>query len=599
MTRPTFPRCGIAAFSILFLALSGIAPLLLGPSSSSATHSQCSDGLDNDRNGRTDFPQDFSCDSIDDNFEGTGTSAVFVSITDGKEHIRPGDSMIYIVSLLHQREDFKNVDVDLHVPAEVDLLGVDGGGRILEDRVVWDNVTLQKNITKKLTVQARVRTTARPGLLVVARVASEGTVATDTTRVKGPQVYVEPPFRVTVNDGRDFAPTQAILQYVITAQNLTGSDRVVRVQALVPASAVVDAFQAGASYEGHKITWQNVPFAPGELREFTFSLRIPERLQNFHRFYTRVLVDGVSAVDTTVIRTGFPMHALRVGLSSNRETAAHGDLITYEVLVQNTVPELATAAAINGSLPIYSEFVSVTEGGFWDGRSIHWRNIQIAPLGQRSLRYTVRVRADAPLGARLISSADADGAKDGILTTVVREGESVASIVEDDGTMPTSSERLGRVLLQKTADVTEVLPGGSVRYTVTVRNVLLHPIGDAVVTDRFNPSFFTVIDNGQASVISEGELEWKVPALAPGQTWQRSYILGVRGEVPHGTTMSNIAHITGSSVADASYQERVTVTQTGIVAELPSTGAPLDVFVTLLLFPLALGPALLQRRLMV
>lgn len=595
MARPTLPaRAGIATSSILFLILSGVAPLLLSSDVGFAAHAQCSDGLDNDHNRRTDFPQDGSCDSIDDDFEGQGTSAVFVSVTDGKDGVRAGDSLIYIISLVQQREDWKNVTVDFHIPAEVDLLGVSDGGDVSERTVVWNTVTLEKNIAKRMTVQARVRTTAPQGHLVVARVSTEGTVATDVTRVKGPAVFPqEAPFRVTITDHRDFVSTQSHLTFILTGKNLTGEERTVRVAALLPTQVVLDDIPADARLENRKLVWDNVTFGPQEERRFSFTVRIPERLQNYHPIYTRALVDGVSASDTTVIRTGFPMHALDVHISANHDAIARGDILTYTVDVENTTSQVATAAAVNASLPIYGEFVSVTEGGFWDGRSIHWRKLQIAPHGTRTLTYAIRIRPDAPIGNRLLASTDADGAKDTVFSIVSERTNDTDTGNLRHARSPRSEQR---GLFGKHADHSEVLPDGQIRYTITVLNVLLHPIRDAVVTDRFNPSQLTVMNAGNARIESSGTLEWTVPELAPGQEWSVRYVLAVLPEVPHGTRIRNIARITGSDITDATVSERVSVTQTGVVAVLPPTGAPLDVAMALLLFPLALGPAWLQRR---
>lgn len=587
-------RSGIAAASILFLVLSGIAPLLLEPGISAASHSQCSDGIDNDNDARTDYPQDSNCDSIDDRFEGEGTSAVFVSITDRKDEIQQGDTLIYVISLLQQRQDYRNVTVDLHLPPEVDLLGVSDGGQISEERVRWDNVTLARNATKQITVQARVRTTARVGTLVLARVSTEGTLSTDTTRITGPQIYpAKPAFEVSVTDGQKFTSTQAYLTYVLRAENVSGRERTVRVQALIPASVTVEESPAGADFEGHKISWGMITFQPDERREFTFRVRVPERVTDYLPLLTRVVVDGVSASDSTVVRTGYPSGGLTLSLSADHNAIARGDLLTYTILVRNETDHVATSAAVNASLPLYGEFVSITEGGFWDGRTVHWRNLQIAPRSTRTLTYVVRIRPDAPIGNRLYVTAEADGWKDGMHNVVSDRSDNLAKET-DRGSGARRITQRG--VLRKVADSTEVLPGGHVRYTVYVRNTLAHSISDAVVTDRFNPSFLTVIDRGGATISSAGELQWEVPVLQPGQEWSQSYVLGVLPEVAHGTVISNIARITGTDIADAAVNERVSVSQIGIVSELPAAGAPLDALASLLMLPMALGPALLQRR---
>jgi len=154
------------------------------------------------------------------------------------------------------------------------------------------------------------------------------------------------------------------------------------------------------------------------------------------------------------------------------------------------------------------------------------------------------------------------------------------------------------VLLRKTADRGEVIPGGHVRYTITVQNTLLHAIRGSVVTDSFNPTYLSVQESGNATTMGNGLLQWRLPDLAPGQVWTASYVLGISKNAPNALSVNNIARITGPDVADASFNERVTITQTGVMTQLPATGAAMDAILAMLMAPLALAAAVAQRRLM-
>lgn len=585
----------VAAATVLFLALSGVAPLLLSIETSFADRAQCSDGVDNDGNGFVDFPQDPACSSLDDPLESLTQNPVFMTLTDGKDEIRAGDSLIYVITMVQQREDLRDVSVDFTVPAEIDLLSADRGGDIQGYTIHWSHLALQNNVILRLTVQARVKATAPIGRLIVARATlADGTVALDSTRVTSSDISpIVQPFRASITDGHDFIQSQADLVYTLTGQNISNTDRTTKVQVFIPDNVILTGIPPLATYDGHTLTWDNVPFHPGETHVFTFSVHIPSRLRNYRPIYMRALVGSALATDNTVILNGFPGNVLGVSISADRPEAAPGDLITYTVGLQNPTNAVATAAQADASLPLYGQFVSVTEGGFWDGRAVHWRNLQIAPGGTRSLQYTVRVREDAPAGGRLIAEATADGAKDSVVTNIVGVGQG-QRFVPPPVSVPYAPP--SHVLLRKTSDRSEAIPGGRIRYTVMVQNVLLHPINEAVVSDSFDPTYLSIVDRGDAVVAHSGEMRWIVPSLAPGQVWQTSYVLAVSKDAPQGISINNIARISGSDVADASFSERVTVTQTGILRELPSTGAAMDAFVALLLLPLASMPAMIQRR---
>lgn len=593
------PRVTVAAFSALFITLSGLTPVLLMVQNAAANHSQCSDGIDNNNDGRFDFPQDPGCISVDDVYEGTGPTATFLTITDGRDSIRAGDSSIYVISLIQQREEWKDVSVTLHIPAYVDIISADDGASINGEFVRWDHITLAYNVSKKLTVQARVKSTTTPGTLIVAEALSDLSRTTDTTTVTPLEQFpLIQPFGVSISDGQTYVASETDLTYLLEARNLTGEARQTTVQALIPQSINLIAVPNGATYDGHKLIWSGVTFAPGEAKRFTFMAHVPRR-QNYYPIYLRALVGSATASDNTVVYTGFVPGVLDIDLSADKSQVRPGDLITYTVVATNPTNQLATAAAIDASMPMYGEFVSATEGGTWDGKTIHWRGMQIAPKGTRTLTYVVRVRSDAPIGKQLLASAYTDGIKDGVTTTVA-----LYSIANRNnrptyltGYVAPPVAPTTAVLLRKTSDRSEVVPGGHVRFAITVQNTLLHAIRGSVITDSFNPTYLSVQDNGSATTMGQGLLQWKLPDLAPGQVWTTSYVLGISKNAPNALSINNIARITGPDVADASFNERVTITQTGVLTHLPATGAAMDAILALLMAPLALAGAALQRRL--
>ena len=150
-----------AAFlSLGLLAASGIMSGLLSSMPMFATHTECSDGIDNDGDEKFDYPEDPDCRSLNWDQEGPETSALFLSITDGKETVNRNDTLIYVIRLRSQREEARTVDVDLHLPAPANLVSADQGGRVIDGRVHWDNVYVERNHVVLLQVQMQVPRTA-------------------------------------------------------------------------------------------------------------------------------------------------------------------------------------------------------------------------------------------------------------------------------------------------------------------------------------------------------------------------------------------------------------------------------------------------------
>ncbi len=153
-------------------------------------------------------------------------------------------------------------------------------------------------------------------------------------------------------------------------------------------------------------------------------------------------------------------------------------------------------------------------------------------------------------------------------------------------------------LFSQAADASVVLPGGLVRITLRVQNVLLTVINDAEVIERFDETQMVIADAGGATVLSDGSLRWQLPRLGPGEVWERSFTLAVREDVPHGTVLSTIGALNGRDVDSTVLQEKVAVTQLTVVSALPATGASLDVLLPLLSLPFVMGAAGVHRRLM-
>ncbi|NOS67448.1 MAG: hypothetical protein HOO67_03745, partial [Candidatus Peribacteraceae bacterium] len=122
--------------SALFRAMSSLIALSLllpmgGAFSVQSAHafeySQCGNGFDDDRDGKTDYPRDPECDSLDDNTEAPN-EGVFVTVTDNRETVSAGDALTYVITLKQQRETVKLVDVSLHVPAQHQVVSVSDDG---------------------------------------------------------------------------------------------------------------------------------------------------------------------------------------------------------------------------------------------------------------------------------------------------------------------------------------------------------------------------------------------------------------------------------------------------------------------------------------
>ena len=576
--------------------LAGVLSLaVLGMTSAGAfaAHSACSDGIDNDGNGRIDYPQDDACESLDDDYEGISLTGNFVTVTDDKEKVAPGGSVVYIVTLKQQREDARLVNVTLHLPHQSNVTSASDGGAVGTDVIRWTNVSVYRNITRKLQVHVNINPYATPGQYVVARVIADGAEATDTTLVEEYVPVSTDNFSVRITDNRDFVQPGERVTYAAKVRNTSDSATTSSVRVHFPTETYFESNSTGGQRDSYTVTWPSVTFAAGEEKLFTVTASIDPKAHDRGAIRARVSVGTAVSDDTTIVKVGLPYNAITTAISDGLSSAEKGQNLTYRITVHNSDNDVVgTNIGVDAALPLYGEFVSANDNGYFDGSNVRWLVVNMAPKETRVLTFTVRIRPDAPVGAVLTASAVADGVTGSVsrdTTDVVEESNEVSSF-----------ERENRdILFRKTADRQEAFPGGSIRYTLSVRNTLDHVISDAIITDRYDDASLTLSTYDMPENLidqASGTMRWKVPVLQPGESWQTSYVLAVAPHAKPGMVLENVATIRGADLDNLSLTQKVTMARAGVIGALPQTGADMGALAGLLGAAIAMGSAYMQRK---
>ena len=323
---------------------------------------------------------------------------------------------------------------------------------------------------------------------------------------------------------------------------------------------------------------------PGNARDYHVSMRILNDAKEFYSARTRASVGAVSATDTTTVHTGSLPNSIVVTSSDGLTQATPGSLVTYDISLENTTDQLATEVDVNNALPSYMEFVDASEGGYWTGKDVRWAGITVSPFGTRDLRVTGRVRSDAPKGASLKDSVVARGYEAVDYTKV---GDTVAG----QGVVQNRRD----VLVTKTADKSEVRPGETVTYTVTISNVTDHVLSNIVVDDAMDSPLVSIVSaqNGQTN---GNAMHWVIATLAPGQEWSTQYTARIDASAPNGMDIQNIVSVSGDGMESVSLSERVITSKIAVVTNMPSTGAAFDALFLALSAVAGAAQTFAQRR---
>lgn len=581
-----------AAASALILVVSSalVAGFSSTTKSTEAALPQCADGIDNDGNGLLDYPQDPQCLNLDQDYEGPNTTGNFVTITDGHDQAKPGDALVYVITLKQQRDPVRNMDVTVKLPYQVTIVSASDGGTVTPETIVWRNISVNRNVTRTLTVNASVSPDARPGQYIITRAMVSGAQGTDSTLVTEDLQPQAEQYSVSITDNREYILPFEKLTYTVRARNTGNRTQTSDVRLNLPYEVNYLSSSDNGGRSSFTVTWKNVTLNAGDERIFSATGQVDERTKDKVVLRATATVGTAVDRDVTVIRYGLPYSSISATITDNRNTAEIGQLLTYIVRVTNKSDVVGTNVSVNTSLPLYGEFVSASEGGKYDGTNVRWLILQIAPNGSRTLQFTVRVRGDAPFGTLLTAAVStADGTGDRDTTTVVARSTEIGAVQQE-------------VLFRKTANQSEVLPGSSVRYTLTVKNTLDRVMSDAEIVDQFDAQYMTLstYEHPENMInMTAGKIRWKVPVLQPGETWRTSYALTVAPGAPNGMELSNVATLRGSDIlSGTSLTETVRTARTGVFTGVPETGVDFSTVLALLLGVPAVAAVGIQKKIL-
>lgn len=534
-----------------------------------AVFTECADGIDNDNDATFDYPQDPQCLSLQDDSEGPTGRGLFLTVSDGLDTIQAGGSTTYTVSLRTEREGGKSVDVYFQMPHQTNLISASEGGYQQEELIVWKSVSVFPGTVKKLYVNVNITPYAQDDMLLVAQATSEGEKSTDTTRVEAASLtpYTQT-MNLSVTDGKKYAQPGELLNYTISARNSGVADQTYTLRFEIPANTEVEYVgEKGMKQDNQAITWTSQKIGSGNARDYHVSVRILNDAKEFYNVRTRASIAAVSATDTTTVHTGTLPNAIVVSSTDGLTQATPGSLVTYDISLENTTDQLATEVDVNNALPSYMEFVDASEGGYWTGKNVRWAGLTVSPFGTRDLRVTGRVRSDAPEGAKLKNTVTSKGYEAVDYTNV---GKNVIG-----HGMSGRQGAMRDVLITKTADKSEVRPGETVTYTVTIRNVTDHALSNIVVDDKMDSPFVGIVsaEDGQTD---GSAMHWTIDSLASGQEWSTHYTARIGEDAPHGVEIQNIVSVSGDGMDSLSLAQRIITSRIAVVSNMPPTGAAFD-----------------------
>lgn len=566
----------IRTVGVLCIIIAGIAIIHVLAASNAGTPAQaesilfeCSDNIDNDNDGYIDYPADPNCDALDDQFEGPMSSGIKLTLSDGKETVEPGGDLSYIIHLSTKLAEPQIVDVRFVLPEHATVISSSDHGFLNGVTILWPQVTVFPENPRTLSVNLQINPSANEGEKLYAKVEAFGEQATDVTTVAKDSVPAANWTTISITNGKSVAAPNDILTYRIVVTNRETIDRDITIRAEAPAEFIMHEVTGDHNKNGRRITWDSLEFGPKETREFFVTGHVEHDTADYYPLRFTVSTGKYLDRDTTTIRRGGKeaIDALIVGVNDGQQVATNGQILEYEVSLKNPTNTLVTNLEVSAGLPNYTEFVDSLEGGEWTGGNVLWKGLTVSPFGSRVLHFAVRVRSDAPLGT-------------GIRAGVIAMGQEAYDVTEVGisrvGTAKNTARSESNATLQMVADTQEVRPGGTVGFTITLKNTTDHPMRNITIQDKFDPNSLKIISSNKQESISGGIASWKIAELQPGKTWSVYYRMEVNPKVSHGIQLTNVVSARGEGLEELSLTDRIQTMQIGVLTKLPKSGASLD-----------------------
>ena len=194
---------------------------------------------------------------------------IFLTLTNGAETVQPGGALTYVVTVQSDAQTAQLTDVTLTLPAYANLVEASNAGQRVGNSIVWNNVTLDPVVARRLVVSVSVDPLAQVGGVMTAEATCEGERAGDTTRIVDTRLVPLPPeLRVRISDGKDYAGPDEELRYVISVENISSIDRTFELRGTLPPMLTFLAATGQYQEQNGSIRWSDQLILAGDVRTF-------------------------------------------------------------------------------------------------------------------------------------------------------------------------------------------------------------------------------------------------------------------------------------------------------------------------------------------
>ncbi len=487
---------------------------------------------------------------------------------------KPGDHLTYTLVIENVGTgDSGAIVIEDQLPSVVSFVSATGGGAETaagSGVVRWNLPALSAGDSHTVSVEVELDAvipdgTALNNLATAHEGGNTGTSVTSTPAGPVPVVSSAPFLTIAkANESGATLPAGSEVSWRIVVTNSGGdaANGLIITDQLSPQMTLVNASK-GYNNSGSTVSWSLNTLPAKSSATYTLTTRISDNVANGKALANTASVSSseqplprsstarvkVLAADLSLTKSADRAYA-SAGASA---TSTPGDEVTYTLNFRNTGGASASTVTVEDVLPADLVYLDANPApSSVNGQVLRWQFADVPPQGGGSI--AIRTRVDDDLRNGLVLHNTASVSAPGIPAT----GATPVDVI-------VSSEP--RLTLDKTSAVSTAVPGQTVSFDLTVRN-LGSDVAQAVTVSDSLPSQYTIIGTTAGASVAGNTVTWNLGTLDPGDTAALHIKAELAGVLPDGLAITNTATLTGEN-ASAATLPSVSESHTIVISSAP------------------------------
>lgn len=306
------------------------------------------------------------------------------------------------------------------------------------------------------------------------------------------------------------------------------------IENIVPDGFTVTSITKGGSQTGSTILWSGIDIPNGATTNLTFEVTVnipantPDEYLNTAQVTAMDQFDSDSAPNnddgdqSEDDEDNAEIVLIPADLSLSKATGASselnpnaGDTVTFELVLTNDGPGIATNVSIEDIVPIGYTLGTIDDGGTVNGNTITWLIANMA-IGTHLVRYEATLNAPTDTVGEYTNTAQVTASDQFDPDSVPDNDDGDQS--EDDEANYTINVPTVDIDISKTVDKTQTFHGDTIVFTVTTTNNGAYAATNIGIEDVLPSGYTLVSHTADLGAYNETMATWEIPLIAIGET---------------------------------------------------------------------------------